>query len=139
MLRFTDYNLKLISDIEKYQFVESMISGTISMICKGYAKGNNKSLKLYDSDKPISYILYLDANNLYGHSVVQSLPAEKLDWVSPDKFNPDNYSNNSSVGFFLEADLDCPAELNDMHNDYPLAVVKIKVTKEILLIKNRRR
>ena len=35
MLRFTDANLKLISDIEMYQFVESTITGGISMICKG--------------------------------------------------------------------------------------------------------
>ena len=45
MLRFADVNLKLISNVEKYQFVEIMISGDISMICKGYAEANNIFLK----------------------------------------------------------------------------------------------
>ena len=38
MLKFTDVNVKLISDVEKYQFVESVIRSAISMICKGYVK-----------------------------------------------------------------------------------------------------
>ena len=42
MLRFTDINLKLMSDIENYQFIESTIKVYISMICKGYAEANNK-------------------------------------------------------------------------------------------------
>ena len=33
-------SLKLISDIEKYQFIESVIRGVISMICKSYGKAN---------------------------------------------------------------------------------------------------
>ena len=43
MLRFTNVNLKLILDIEKYQLVESLIRGGISMVFKGYAEANNKS------------------------------------------------------------------------------------------------
>ena len=51
MLRFTGVNLKLISDIKMYQFIET-IKGGISMICKGYAKANNELLKSYDPCKP---------------------------------------------------------------------------------------
>ena len=46
------------------------------MICKGYAEANNKFLKCYDASKPTSYIIYLDANNLFGHSMMQ-LPQPK--------------------------------------------------------------
>ena len=45
MQRFADVNLKQISDIEKYQFAESMIICGISMICKDYAEANKKILK----------------------------------------------------------------------------------------------
>ena len=45
VLRFTDVNLKLILDIEEYQFNENAIRNDISMICKGYAESNNKFLK----------------------------------------------------------------------------------------------
>ena len=37
MLRFTDVNLKLIRDIRKYEFIESMERGGISIFYKEYA------------------------------------------------------------------------------------------------------
>ena len=129
--RFTFIRLKLISDIGKHQFIESMIKGGISIIPKRYAKANNKFLKSYDPDKPISYIIYLDVYHLYGHSAMQLLTFEILDWVDPEKFNLDNYSDDGSIGCFLEIDLDYLDELNDLHNDYPLAAEKIKVIKKI--------
>ena len=42
MLKFTDVNLKLTSDIEKYQFIESTIRGAISIICKEFTKASKK-------------------------------------------------------------------------------------------------
>ena len=45
MLRFTDVNLKVISDVAKYQFIESTIRGGISIVCKSYAEANIKFLK----------------------------------------------------------------------------------------------
>ena len=35
-------------------------------------------------------------------------------------------------GMILEVDLEYPNELNELHNDYPLAAEKIKVTKEMI-------
>ena len=78
MLRFTDVNLKLASDIEKYLFVESTIRGDISMICKGCAEAKSKFWKSYDASKAASCIIYLDGNNLYGPSLMQHLPTEIL-------------------------------------------------------------
>ena len=40
------------------------------MICKGYAENNNKFLKSHDSYEPTSHIMYLDTDNLYGHSMM---------------------------------------------------------------------
>ena len=51
MLRFPDINLKLISDIGQYQFVESTVRGGVSMIFKGYAKVYNNPFKSYDAKK----------------------------------------------------------------------------------------
>ena len=41
MVRFIDFNLKPISNFEKYQFIEIEIRGGISMICKSYAEAYN--------------------------------------------------------------------------------------------------
>ena len=91
MLKLTDVNLKLISDIQNYQSVKSTIKCEISLIFKGYAEAHNKFLKLYVVNKPTSYIIYLDANDLYGHSIMQLLPIEMHGWVNPKDFNLDNY------------------------------------------------
>ena len=104
------------------------------MIWVCYSEANNKLLKLYYLSKPSTYIAYLDAsaNSLYGHSLMQLLPIEILDWVNPKKFNVDHNYHNSSRGYFIEAGLDYSEELNNLHDDYPLAPEKINVAKEML-------
>ena len=42
-----------------------------------------------------------------------------------------NFSDDSSIGFFLELDLNYIDQLHDLHNDYPLTLVKIKVINEV--------
>ena len=102
------------------------------MIFKGCDEANNKFLKLYRANKPILYIIYLDANNLYKHSPMQLLPTEIHDWINPKDFNLDNYSNDCPIGHFLEFDFDYADKLHDLHNDYPLAGEKIELTKEVM-------
>ena len=48
--------------------------GGVSYIAKRYSKANNKCMKSYDDSKSIKYIMYLDANNLYGRVMSQYLP-----------------------------------------------------------------
>ena len=79
MLRFNDVNLKLISETETYQFVESMIRGVISIISKNHAESNNKFSKSHDASKPTLYIIYLDLNILYGHLMKQIILTEIID------------------------------------------------------------
>ena len=52
------------------------------MICKGYYEANNKFLISCDVNKPTSCIIYLDANNFYGHPIMQLLQTEMLGWVN---------------------------------------------------------
>ena len=66
MLEVTDVKLENISDIDKYCFIEKGSRGGISYIAKRYAKANNKCISDYDSNKPSTFITYLDKNNLYG-------------------------------------------------------------------------
>ena len=52
--------------------VEKGTRGGISQAIHN-AKANNKFMKNYDKDI-ISYLMYLDANNLYGWAMSQTLP-----------------------------------------------------------------
>ena len=36
----------------------------------------------YDPQKPSKYIMYLDANNLYGFAMPQSLPTGEFKWLN---------------------------------------------------------
>ena len=49
-----------------YLMVEKGLCRGVSYIANSYSKPNNKYLSDYDKDKESSYLLYLDANNLYG-------------------------------------------------------------------------
>lgn len=104
----------------------------VSIIFKAYAEANNKFLKPFVPNKPRSYIIYLDTNNLYSHSMMQLLPNEIFDWINPEKFILDTYFDNNPLGSFLEANRDYSDELHDSHNGYPLADEKVKIIKEIL-------
>ena len=66
-------------DIEKYQFIESTTRDCISMIFRGYAEANKTFLKSYDASKSTSYIIYFDAKNWYGHSMMHLLTTEILE------------------------------------------------------------
>ena len=131
MLNFTDVNLKPISGIAKFQFTGSTGRGHISMICEGCTETNNKCFKFYNLAKPISCIIYLEASNLYGHSMMQLPPTEVPEWVNLKDFDLDNYSSNLQIVCLSEVDLDYPDKLHNLYDDYHLAGEKIKVTEEM--------
>ena len=71
MLKMTKVNLDLISDVNMQLFIEKGMRGGISYIAHRHAQANNKYLKNYDPEAESSYIMYLDANNLYGWAMSQ--------------------------------------------------------------------
>ena len=118
-----------------YQFIEMGLRGGTSYIANRYSKANNKYMKNYDENTPSKYIMYLDANNLYGWAMSQYLPTGGFKWLSQkkiDKINLGTYTDDSKKGLILEVDLEYPNELHDLHNDYPLGPEKLKVTNEML-------
>ena len=46
--------------------IEKGVKGGICHAIHRYAKANNKYMIYYDENKEILYVLYLNANNLYG-------------------------------------------------------------------------
>ena len=135
MLKMTDIKLELMTDIDMFQFIEKGMRGGISYIANRYSKANNRYTKNYDEKAPSKYIMYLDANNLYGWAMSQYLSTGGLRWLKQteiDKLDLNKYKDNSKRGIILEVDLEYPKELHDLHNDYPIAAEKVKVKNEIL-------
>ncbi|XP_064625932.1 uncharacterized protein LOC135486764 [Lineus longissimus] len=116
MLKKTDVNIELLTDVDMYNFFECGIRGGICQSSHRYAKANNPYLKDFDSEKPISYITYVDANNLYGLSMSEKLPHSNFKWMTSSELVA-----WQSMPCTLEVDLDYPQHLHDLHNAYPLA------------------
>ena len=74
LLKKTRVELELLTDYDQHLFIEKGMRVGISMASKRHAKANNPLVHGYDPEKPSSHILYLDANNLYGWAMSQSLP-----------------------------------------------------------------
>ena len=90
-------------------------------------------MRNYNKKIESSYIEYLDANNLYGWTMSQKLPINDFKWIKQEKlskFNEDfieNYDENGNIGYFLEADIDYPKELFNLHKDLPFLAESKKV------------
>ena len=84
---------------------EGIRGGMCQTICR-YAKANNKYVKNYDKNIKSSYVVHLDANNLYGWAMSQKLPVNGFKWVKKltkfDKRFIKNYDENSNLESFLE-------------------------------------
>ena len=135
MLKMTEIKLELMTDIDMFQFIEKGLRGGISYIANRYGEANNKYMKEYNEKKPSKYIMYLDANNLYGWSMSQYLPTGGFRWMTEKQINKidlTKYDEKSNKGLILEVDLEYPEKLHDLHNDYPLAPEKVKVTEDML-------
>ena len=90
-------------------------------------------MKEYDEKVPSKYIMYLDANNLYGWAMSQYLPNGQ--WMSNKEINKmdlGKYKADGKKGLILEVDLEYPQELRDMLNDYPMCPENVKVSNDML-------
>lgn len=95
MLKMTDIKLELMTDIDMFQFIEKGMRGGISYIANRYGKANNKYMKSHNEKEPSKYIMYLDANNLYGWAMSQYLPTGGFKWMSEQQIN--NQQNTQKI------------------------------------------
>ena len=159
-LKMLDVQLDLLSDIDQHLFIKEGIRGGVAMIGDRYAQPNTPGMENYDVSKRNSYIMYLDANNLYGWAMSQPLPTSNFKSLTDKKMKDLNVMmipDNSPRGYILECDLDkyyfyyldiyvyfikcnvsflCiseyPHELHDLHKDYPPALERLQVEETYL-------
>ena len=135
MLKMTNIKLELMSDIDMFQFIEKGMHGGVSYIANQYGNANNKYMKEYNEKAPSKYIMYLDANNLYGWAMSQYLPTGNFKWMTDkeiSKIDLGKYKADGKKGLILDIDLEYPQELHDIHNDYPVAPENVKVSNNML-------
>ena len=120
-LKKTKVKLELLTDIDMLLMAERGTRGGICQAIHRYAKANNKYMKNYNKNIELSYLMYLDANNLYGWVMSQNLPVNGFKWVKDlSEFNEifiRNCNENSDKGYFLEEDVDYPKRLFDLHKE----------------------
>ena len=135
MLKMTGVNLELLSNIDMLLMIEKGIRGGISIISNRYGKANNKYMKDFNKSELSKYLMYVDANNLYGWAMSQKLPVHSFKWMSNKEI--ENIFNNQIVQVWektpciLEVDLIYPEELHDLHNDYPLCPERVECDRGV--------
>ena len=101
----TKIKLELLIDNDMLLLFEKGIRGGMCNAIHNYAKANNKYMKNYDSTKESIYIMYLDANNLYGWAMSKKLPIDNFKWETDlSKFTSNfikNYDEESDIGYSL--------------------------------------
>ena len=139
MLKMTGIKLELLEDVDMLLMIEKGIRGGISNAFKRYAKANNKFMKDFDPAEKSSFIVYLDANNLYGWAMSKPLPVGGFEWMDEAELeNWERFVDEEGIGCILEVDLEYPVELHDFHNDFPLAPEKMILGKVEKLTQNLR-
>ena len=110
-LKKTNIELELLTDYDMLLMVEEGIRRRICHSIHRYAKANNKFMKIYNNNEESSYILYLDANNLYGWVMSIKLPVNGFKWTDNNIINEEfikNYNENDKKGYILEVDAKYP-------------------------------
>ena len=82
-LKMTKLELELLCDPEQFHFVENSIRGGVSVVSHRHATANNEFVPHYNPDDSISWIVFVDANNLYGHAMSRPLSTGNFQFLGP--------------------------------------------------------
>lgn len=108
------FEIELLTDIDMVLLFENSIRGGLSQISKRYAKANNKYMpETYNPKLKDEYILYLDANNLYGWAMTKKLPKNNFKWSNTDWTTEKilKLDDEGNIGYLFEVDLHYPKDV----------------------------
>ena len=123
-LKYTGINLQALQDKDMILLLENNIRGGISSVMGDRYVRSDGNKKLF----------YIDANNLYGHSMSQPLPYDEIEMSYG---HPNLYMNkieeflstpdDSDNAYFLEVDLRYPDNIRQKTKFFPFAPVNKKI------------
>ena len=126
-LKYTGKNLQTLQDKDLILTLENNICGGISSVMGDRFVKSDENKKL----------LYMDATNLYGHSMCQPLPYDEIEmwnghpdlymkWLEENLNTPDD----SDLGYFNEAYLSYPDNIKEKTKIFPFCPENIKIHKD---------
>jgi len=137
MLKYTKAEPELLTDPDMLYMILEGIRGGLSGIMTRYVEANNKYMINYDPKKESSYLVPVDANNLYGDAMSFPLPYNKYKWCNKEELdylskNLLEIPNDNSIGYHIRCDINYPKQLHDSHNDYPFFPEHKVITEKYL-------
>jgi hypothetical protein len=134
MLMKTKIELEQIYDPKILDIVERHKRGGLCFVgSKRFVKANNRYLEDFDSTKPENYLMYWDANNLYGWAMSQYLPYKNISLNNEIEIETIlKTADDSDVGYIVECDLEFPEEIQDKLKEFPPCPETLAPTKDML-------
>lgn len=124
MLRMTRITLELLTDPDMLLMIESGIRGGLVQVSLRHAVANNPYLSNpsdYNENEPKTWLLMLDALNLYGYAQSSYLPTGNFKFVeSPETLDWSTLPLDAPTGYIMEADVTVPDRVHDKLQDLPL-------------------
>ena len=116
-LKYTGMNLPTLQGKDMILLLENIIRAGISSVMADRYIQSDENKK----------ILYVDANNLYGHSKSQPLTFDELKFDNNVKLEDIlNTPDDSKIGYFIEVDLTYPNNIKEKTKNFPFAPVNKK-------------
>ena len=117
-LNNTGINFQILQDKDMILVLENNIRGGISAVC------GDRYVKSDENKK----IIYVDANNLYGHSMSKPLPYDEIKFHKNVKLE-DVLSTpvDSDIGYFIEVDIKYLDNIKEKTKIFPFAPESKKI------------
>ena len=120
-LKYTGINLQTLQDKDMILLLEINLRGGISSVL------GDRYIKSDENKK----ILYMDANNVYGHSMSEPLPYDEIKFDKNVKLEDIlNTPDDSDIGYFIEADLIYPDNIKEKTRNFPFAPLNKKINPD---------
>ena len=126
-LKYTGRNFQTLQDKDLILTLENSIRGGISSV------NGDRYVKSVEYKK----IIYMDATNLYRHSMIQPLPYDGIEmWHGhPDLYmnwleETSNAPDNSDIGYFIEFDLKYPDNIKEKTKNFPFCPEDKNIPKD---------